>query len=297
MRLPKGASYKIISTKGISMDSLLEDLASQGFAGYVRITVEREKRIEDGYLLLKEGCVVGAEFESEETFFSKKAYDEIKKAWRLEGIVDIYKFTDFQIQLSIEENEEALLNVPAKKAPKEKPVVKEKEKAKPLEPAEVQKRPAAPVEKQPPISVEEIKTPPEPLEVSEEPERSVAENIIEKRKERLELLKKFGLREPEDDFVDAILHGFNLPSEKELSDKSRELKKEILSRLKRTANLEELDLYINPAKLDRAVEFNIDVYVKPLNREIEEEVKSTIEKTLKEKLTFPYEKGLTFNEV
>jgi hypothetical protein len=152
----------------------------------------------------------------------------------------------------------------------------------------------APVEASSAPWIEEEKTQEGSIEISRE-EQHLEKDILEKRMERMALLKKFGLKEPEDEFVNSILQKFSLPSDKELNSKSRELKMEILKRLRQTIKLEELDLYINPAKVQDVVEFNIDVFVKPLNKKIEEEVKLTIENTLKEKLTFPYEKGLKIN--
>jgi len=260
MRLPKGASYRLVSTKGISLRALLQELSSQSFTGYLRITVEDEG-LEDGYLLVKNGSVIGAEYAGRETLVSAAAYEKIKDAWRKEGIVDIYSFTEFQMQLAVEENPEALFSSELKEQPEEEGVV------------------------------EESAEPEQPVE----PEERVKEDILKKRSERLALLKKFGIKEPEDEFVEAILQSFKLPSEKELSAASRELKKEILSRLKESTKAEELDLYISPAKLHDTVELNIDVYVKPLTKEIEEKVKSTIERALKEKVSFPYQKGVTIN--
>jgi hypothetical protein len=296
MRLPKGTSYKFLSTKEASLDSVLEDLASEKFSGYLRMTIEGEKGIEDGYLLIKDGDVVGAEFEGGESLFSKKAYKKIKDISKLSGILDIYKFTEFQMQLSVEENGETLLSAPKKK-PAEKIKEEPKAKPKPPEPVEVTKEREPSVEKKPaePPPIEETK-PPEPVEALGEPERSVEEDILEKRKERMAMLKKFGLKEPEDDFVDGILQTFKLPTEKEINKTSKALKKEILSRIKQKTTLEEVDLYIHSSTTEKAVGFSIDVYVKPFNKEIEEEVKSTIEDAMKEKLAFPYEKGLSINE-
>ncbi|MFQ5800273.1 MAG: DUF2226 domain-containing protein [Candidatus Hydrothermarchaeales archaeon] len=269
MRLPKGTSYKFLSTKDASLDSLREEFVSERFSGYLRMTVESGKEIDDGYLLIKDGEVVGAEFEvwGKGSLFGKDAHKKIKEGSKLPGIIDIYKFTDFQIQLSIEENEEALLLAPHRRAPEEKVEEKLKEKTKP----------------------------PQPIEVSVEPERSVEEEVLKKRKGRMELLKKFGLKEPGDGFVDDILQSFKLPTEKEINRKSKELKKEILQRIKKKTKLEEFDLYIHSSKTESAVAFDIDVYVRPFNKKIEEEVKSTIEDAMKEKLEFPYEKELSVN--
>lgn len=282
MRLPKGASYKLILTKDNHMDSLLGELSYEVFTGYIRITVEREKNIEDGYLLFNYGEVVGAQYLGRKEFFSKKALKKIKEAWNLEGILDLHKFTPFQLQISLEENSEALLmsikKILGKKAkPKpEKSMVERKSKVKGVIKAS----------KKTSLEVEEILV---------EKNHLVTEDILKKREERRVLLKKFGLKEPEDDFVDVVLQGFNLPSERELNKKSKQLKKEIVKKLKKSKKLKELDLYINPTKLHNIVEFDIDVYVKPLNKKIEEEVKSAIEDTFKEMLSFPYKKGFKIN--
>jgi hypothetical protein len=297
MRLPKGASFKLISTKNTSFDDLLMELSSQGFDGYFRLSIEGDGGIEDGYVLLKAGDVIGAEYQGKDIIFSEAALEMVKKAWMKEGIIDVYQFSEFQIQLTVEENEEALLSSYAKKADVKAKTTPESEAVIPT--PEVVEQPEQAVPKSLDIDLTSeaskntgLNAQPEIIDVLEEQNQSIAEGILEKRKERLTLLKKFGLKEPQDDFVDTILKNFNLPSERELNSKSRELKKEILNRLKQSTKLEELDLYINSAKMQNTVEFNIDVYVKPLDKKIEEEVKSTIENTLKEKLNFPYEKGL-----
>jgi hypothetical protein len=282
MRLPKGASYKLILNKEHHMDSLLCNLADQYFTGYIRITVEGEKTIEDGYLLFNCGKVVGAQYIGKKDFFSKKALKKIKEAWNLEGILDLNKFTPFQLQLTLEENPETLLMTMKKileikaKPETEKSVAERKSKVKEV------KEPTKKLS----LEVEEILV---------EKEHSVTEDILKKREERVALLKKFGLKEPEDDFVDAVLQGFNLPCERDLNKKSKELKKEIVKKLKKSKKLKKLDLYINPAKLHNIVEFDIDVYVKPLNKKIEKEVKSVIDDTFKEMLSFPYKKGFKIN--
>jgi hypothetical protein len=276
MRLPKGASYKFISTKTGSIDALLKELKSGVFSGYIRLTVENEEKINDGYLLIKDGELIGAEFQGTKTYFSKKGYKKIENAWKLEGIIDVYSFTEFQIQFSIEENQEALFTTSAKK-PSEEPFTT-------IEKTAV---------KAPEIDVSI--TPTEPQKTSEED--SVTEDVRVKRMQRLTLLKKLGLKEPTDDFGDSIVKGIRLPSERELNKKSRELKKEILIRLKQSNKLEAVDIYISPAKFQDIIEFDIDVYVKPLNKKIENAVKSAIENTLKEKLSFPYKKRLKIEAV
>jgi hypothetical protein len=304
MRLPIGAPYKLISTKSVSQDSLLDQLASEGFSGYLRISVDRKGWIEDGFLLIRDGKILGAEYLGKERLFSQKAWEEVKEVWKLEGIIDIVKFNDYQIQLSIEENQDTLL-LPITDGEETVPERLDEEEVEELERNEpgmsgaitTSEEELAPVESLnvPPPQIKEEKIPEETIEVSRVEPHPVEKDILEKRMERMALLKKFGLKEPEDEFVNSILQKFSLPSDKELNSKSRELKMEILKRLRQTTKLEELDLYINPAKVQDMVEFNIDVYVKPLNKKIEEEVKLTIENTLKEKLKFPYQKGLKIN--
>ncbi len=303
MRLPKGASYKFISTKATSIDALLEKLGSENFSGYVRITVEKEGKINDGFLLLKEGVVIGAEFQGTDTHFSKNAYKKIEDVWKLEGIVDMYSYTEFQIQFAIEENPEALI-APSEKKPSKKvetvPKVDEiktsKERIAPSKPPET---PPATTEKTT-VKAPEIEvpiTPSEAMKSSDKDESAVAEDVLEKSNERLKLLKKLGLKEPKNDFVDSILKSVRLPSERELNTKSREIKKGIIKRLNKNTKLEELDVYISPSKLKDIIEFEIAVYAKPLNKKIEKEIKTTIEDTLKEKLSFAYKKRLIINAV
>ncbi|RMF91324.1 MAG: DUF2226 domain-containing protein [Methanobacteriota archaeon] len=294
MRLPKGTSYRFLSTKQATLDSVLGELASEGFSGYLRLTVEGKKGIEDGYLLIKDGEVVGAEFQGDESLFSAAAYKKIREESAREGIMDIYRFSDFQIQLSIEENGETLLSVPEKK----EAVDAREEKAKAPAEEKAVKEPAGTVAEERPAGPPQVEepAPSEPAQAAAEPERSVEKDIMEKRKERMELLKKFGLKEPEDDFVEAILQSFKLPTEKEINRTSKELKRELLQRLRDRMKLEELDLYISSSKTEDSVGFDIDVYIKPFNKELEEKIRSTVEDTMKEKLNFPYEKGLTINE-
>ncbi len=247
MRLPKGASYKLLSTKDASMDKVLEELSSEKFSGYVRLTIEKDESIEDGYLLLKAGEVVGAEYQGGKTLYGSKAYKKIQQASKTLGIIDIYKFTDFQLQISIEENGEALVSLPLI------------------------------------------------AEVSEKHATSVEEEILRKRGERAALLKKYGLKEPDINFVDSVVQCLSLPNEKEINKKSKELKKEILKVLGERSEIQELDLYIHSNRADNSVGFDIDVYVKPLNKNIEKMLQSIIAEVLQEKITFPYEKGVTIS--
>ncbi len=266
MRLPKGKSYKLTSTKETDLKDLMGELLSQKFSGYIRVTVERSGSLEDGYVLLKEGVPVCSAYEGSSTFLSEDAFKEIEKAWGYEGVVDIYEFTPFQLQISIEENPEALMPsdwVTPYTVNSEEPEVEEGSSCD--------------------THVEKVDP------------KTVTKNILKKRDERLALLKKFGIREPEDEFVGALIRAFKLPSERELNSKSRELKVELLNRLKKSLKCEELDIYISPSKVHDKIEINIDVYVSPYSKEMEDEVKTTIEATLRERLSFPYEQGVTIN--
>jgi hypothetical protein len=270
MRLPKGVPYKFISTKTASIDSLLTELSSKRLSGFIRISVERDKKIEDGYLLLKSGELVAAEFLGRKTLYSKKAQSEIKRIWKLLGIVDVYKFSDFQTRISIEENERSLL-IPLKEALKENAFAEGE-----IDEGD-QVKVAVGARKQL-LAGRKLKV---KVETPEDMDRRQA------------LLKKLGLKEPEEHYVDSIVQGFKLPSERELNRISRNLKVEMLRRIKKNIKLDEIDLYINSAKLERFVEFYIDLYVKPFNKKIESRLKVEIGKVMAEKLSIPYTKNIT----
>lgn len=265
MRLPKAKSHKLTSTKETDKEKLMEELLSQKFSGYIRLTVEREGKLEDGYVILKEGKPVSSAYEGSSTLLSEDAFKAVEQAWGFEGVLDIYEFTPFQLQISLEENPEALL----------------------------------PADWTSPYSLKH-KGPEEEgascdTHIEQVDPKIVTKNILKKRDERLALLKKFGIREPEDEFVGALIRAFKLPSERELNNKSREIKVELLNRLKKSLKCEELDIYISPSKVHDKIEINIDVYVSPYSKELEDEVKTTIETTLREHISFPYQQGVTIN--
>jgi hypothetical protein len=303
MILPKGASYKFIwttdgkallSTKTTSLDSLLKHLASNGFSGYLRITVEREDMLENGYLLMSYGKAVGAEFLGKKKLLSEAGLKGIRSAWKLEGILDLFEFNEVQTQLSIEENEEALF-LPLKK------VLKEMEKAK----LKTEKTPEKiEIPKQTEISkttVEDKKVTqgPKPsqetfnLQASMEGNLKVANSLKDDSeeilKDRMAILEKFGLKDPGEEFGDEIVKGLRLPSDRELNQVARELKLGLIKELKKKLpfRVKELDLYVTPTKTSDAVEFALDIYLKPIKKGTEEKVESVINKTMKERLDFP----------
>ncbi len=295
MILPKGASYKFIwttdgrallSTKTTSLDSLLKHLASNGFSGYLRITVEREDRLENGYLLMSYGKAVGAEFLGKKKLLSEAGLNGIRSAWKLEGILDLFEFNEVQLNLSIEENEEALF-LPLKKVLKEMEKTKLKagktpEKIETPKPAEISKKTGE--------DIKETLILQGPEEGHIEVANSLEKDSMETLKDRMAILEKFGLKDPGEEFGDSIVKGLRLPSERELNQVARELKLGIIKELKKKLpfKVKELDLYVTPTKTSDAVEFALDVYLKPIKKGTEEKVESVIEKTMKERLDFPY---------
>jgi hypothetical protein len=286
MRLPKGASYKIFSTKKSSLDSIGEELAGVGFSGYIRVSVDKDGMINDGYLLIKEGMMLGAEFQGKEKLISKRAFTEIKKMWNLEGIVDIYKFNKFQTDLSVEENDRALFPNPLRWKPKAKASIEK------ISPSSKKTRVKPKIAKKKKVS---------------EPVKKV-QKVKNGKSSREELLKKLGLKEPEEDFGDSMLVSFRLPTERELNKVSRELKIDVTKSIKKTLHPKELDVYISSAKLESRVVIHIDVYISPMkitkdkliiSRKsiVEEEYKSIIDSVLKEKLSFPFEKYVSIFEL
>jgi hypothetical protein len=272
MILPKGASYKFIwttdgrallSTKTTSLDSLMEQFASNEFSGYMRITVENKDRVEDGYLLLSYGKAIGAEFLGKKTLLSEAGLKGIREAWKLEGIIDLYEFNDVQLKLSIEENVDALF------LPLEK-ILGELEKAK----LKAKKKP----------KIED----PTPVKISEDSDSATAQETTQTDGDRTAILEKFGLKDPSNEFAESILKGLSLPSDRELSNVARKLKLGIVKELNKKKRFKDLDLYITPLKTSDVVEFTLDFYVKPIQKDTEEKVKSAIGKTMKESLDFPY---------
>ncbi len=274
MILPKGASYKFIwteegrallSTKTSSLDSLLEQFASNSFSGYMRLTVENKDTLEDGHLLISYGKAVAAEFLGKKKLLSEAGLKGIREAWKLEGIIDLYEFNDVQLKVSvsIEENKEALL-MPLKKilGELEKAKLKAKKKPKTVDPP-----------------------PAKPSKDSESPE---GEEIKEAVGDRSAILEKFGLKDPSAEFADTILKGHSLPSNRELNKVAHALKLEIIKALNKKKRFKELDLYVTPTKTSESVEFALDFYVKPIKKDTEERINSAIEITMKDRLDFPF---------
>jgi hypothetical protein len=295
MRLPKGASYRftrsdegraLLSTKNTSIDEILGELAARGFTGYIRVTVEIDAGLEDGYLLLCLGSLVGAGYVGLETVVGAQGLEAVRSAWECEGIVDLYEFNEIQLQYAVEENGAALLvpvdevmarleDVRVKKRELEEQ--RKEEEAKREAEIEAAKRESeAKIEKEEPSTSEET---------AEEP-------VVD----RTALLKKLGLNDPDDEFASVVLHSFNLPSDRELSKQSRSLKREILRALKKKKRFKELDLFITPSRLSEYVLFEIDVYVKPLKKGTSELVETTIDSVFESDLGFPFEKKISVSE-
>ncbi|GBE56096.1 hypothetical protein BMS3Bbin16_00294 [archaeon BMS3Bbin16] len=293
MRLPKGASYRFIwseegrallSTKNTSLDTVLDELATQFFTGYIRITVERADVLEDGYLLLSFGKLVGAEYDGRETLVGALGLDASRRAWEGEGIVDLYEFNETQLRFALEENSAALLvsmdeiteGIEAGRDGKQE--FDQRVEAEEEATREAKRR----VEEAEAAAVEEEKT------------ESCDSNDSEV--ERAALLAKLGLKDPGEDFAEAVLQCFILPSDGELRKESHRLKLEILRALKKKKRFKELDLYITPSRQSEAVLFEIDVYVKPLKKGASELVKTTIDSVFESDVSFPFERKISISE-
>ncbi len=291
MRLPKGASYRftrsgegraLLSTKNTSLDEILSELAARLFTGYIRVTVEIDAGLEDGYLLLCSGSLVGAGYVGLETVVGAQGLEAVRSAWECEGIVDLYEFNEIQLQYAVEENSAALL-VPVDEimAGIEAGRVKKQELEEQRKEEET-KREAAKRESKAKIEKEEPST----------SEEKTEDPVVD----RAALLKKLGLKDPDDEFTSVVLQSFNLPSERELSKQSRSFKREILRALKKKKRFKELDLFITPSRLSESVLFEIDVYVKPLKKGTSELVETTIDSVFESDLGFPFEKKISVSE-
>jgi len=291
MRLPKGASYRFIwseegrallSTKNTSIDALLDELSARFFTGYIRTTVEKDEGLEDGYLLLSFGMLIGAEYAGREKIVGALGLEAVRAAWMGEGIVDFYEFNETQLQYAIEENGPALL-----KSVDEITEEFEAGRLKKLKRDEKQRedevRREAEKQKLEAVAAVPVSEP----DAVEEEELSVERNA---------LLEKLGLTDPGDGFANAVLQGFGLPSDRELRELSHNLKLEILKALKKKKRFKELDFYITPSRQSEAVLFEIDVYVKPLKKGVDALVKTTIDSVFESEIAFPFERKISISE-
>jgi len=310
MNLPRGTAYKVVGTKGTTLAALLSEFRLEKFCGYFRLTVEVEKNLKDSYVVLKDGEIAAASYEGREKLNGAKALEKIRTVSSMPGVIDIYKFSPFQLQITLEENKECLISAEevkeeikekveeVKEAPKTKAPKIPKEEAE--EVIEEVKKPAHKAEPSP-KKIEMPKTEavapapkqPEKIEVPVSLEETEEEKEKRLKEERLKLLRKYGLSEPREEFVDSVVSKFYMPADYEIATKAKELKKEIIRRIRDLKDIEKIDIYISSAKGEDIVEFGIDVYVKPLTEKIKKEIERLIDETLKERVEFPCEKEIT----
>jgi len=318
MKLPRGTAYKVVGTKNTTLAALLSELRLEKFSGYLRITVEVEKNLKDGYIVLKDGEIAAASYEGREKLNGARALEKIRTVSSMPGIIDVYKFSPFQLQITLEENKECCLTAeeevrsavqtppaepePIPEQPKAAPAKVEIPKETPrleiqIEKAE-DKKIAEEIEKPAPKKITEepeIETPKPKIEAPEAAGETEEEKENRLKNERLKLLKKYGLSEPKEEFVEAVVSKFYMPADYEIATKAKELKKEMIKRIRAIKDIENVDIYVSTARGEDIVEFGIDVYVKPLTEKVKKEIEKLIDETLKERVEFPCEKEVTIS--
>lgn len=316
MKLPRGSAYKVAGTKSITLAALLSEFKLEKFNGYARLTVEVEKNLEDGYFVIKQGEIVAASYEGKKVLYGSNALAKIRSVSLMPGVYDVYRFSDFQLQITLEENKECLISEEAE-APSKEEIKEKAEEAKapeiepPAPPRHIEVEAPSPKipKEEAEEMIEEVKKPlpkaepsPKKIEIPKQPEKIEAplpaeESEEEKEKrlknERLKLLKKYGLSEPKEEFVESVVSKFYMPADYEIATKAKELKKEMINRVRALKGVENADLYVSTTRGEDIVEFGIDVYVKPLTEKIKKEIEKLIDETLKERVEFPCEKEIT----
>lgn len=276
MRIPRGKSYKVFKTREKSLEAILNELKKEAFSGYLRLTAEVDGELIDAYIVFEKGNVIAASYEGKEKIYGDEAFRKIPKLFSSPGICDVHSLSEFQLEITKEENPECLI----KTLLKERQIAEKEAKA-----PEVREEVA-----------EEIERAEKPEKIDEASREMPEVESKDIKKRRMELLKKYGLREPDDSFVESIVKTFYMPADYEIAAKAKELKREIIKKIKSMKNIENADVYISTAKGHDIVEFSVDVYIKPLTEKTKSEIESIIESILSEKVDFPFQKEITVIE-
>lgn len=296
MRIPKGKSYKVFKTKEKRIEEVLSEFKREAFSGYLRATVEKEGELIDAFIVFEKGRAIAASYEGKEKLYGNEAIEKIKEIFLYPGICDVYSLSEFQLEITKEENPECMIKAD---------IVEEAEAGEPIAEhvqaieREVIEERKEEIEKNKEIEevIEKKQKPEIPEKQEEKPEEIEYEDTGEDiKKRRLELLKKYGLREPDDSFADSIIKTFYMPADYEIAAKAKELKREIIKKIKGMKGIESADVYISTTKGEDTVEFSVDIYIKPLTEKIKSEIESLIESILSEKIDFPFQKEISVIE-
>jgi len=99
--------------------NIIEGLMKDKFTGYNAITIHGETGLEEGVIIYKNGKIIGSEysyFKYNKKYMSKEALERSLNALKSRnGVIDTYKLTSHQIQLTKTMNEEAMLSEPVGK--------------------------------------------------------------------------------------------------------------------------------------------------------------------------------------
>ena len=108
--LPAGKPLKTgLDVAATDFNTLLLELRTREFNGYVSITVKGTGGIEEGTLLMEKGKVIGCSYEylrHGKTISGQKAYERVLNATAAkEGVIDVFELEIQQIDLTLAFNE------------------------------------------------------------------------------------------------------------------------------------------------------------------------------------------------
>ncbi|NPV64114.1 MAG: DUF2226 domain-containing protein [Methanobacteriaceae archaeon] len=227
MELPITRPTYISYGDELDFNKFLEKLARKKHNGFIRVTHASS----EGHILIKDGIPIAASYDR---YMKSKAMEKILEIInKMDTIIELFEVRESQIDYIIDINKVYKLEPTPPKIEKPTPTTEEKERPKitpvkekptptteeiPTEPetpeiteetekptptTEEKERPKiTPVKEKPTPTTEEIPTEPETPEITEETEK------IEKPLNREEVMKKYGLKDIDEEEVEKVLENY-----------------------------------------------------------------------------------------
>ncbi len=224
MQLPEGTFLK--SLKGDRGEVIKEVRALE--SGYIRITVDNPG-YSDGYLIVEKGEVIGAYRFSDGELHAQEAYEllmeDVQKDY---SVITVHELTQEQLELVKEYYPEA--------------IIREKVDF------EVKR-----------VDEEDRKKEEKAAQIVQTARRMVSEPRRESKKSRRdELLKKYGIQEPSDEFINAILFDYAL-HRKSMKDIANEVKERIEKGISKIPKIKKWCVVVTAGRDGGALELIVNI--------------------------------------
>ncbi|RAO79737.1 DUF2226 domain-containing protein [Methanothermobacter tenebrarum] len=185
MELPITRPTYISYGDELDFNKFLEKLARKKHNGFIRVTHASS----EGHILIKDGIPIAASYDR---YMKSKAMEKILEIInKMDTIIELFEVRESQIDYIIDINKVYKLEPTPPKIEKPTPTTEEKERPK-----------ITPVKEKPTPTTEEIPTEPETPEITEETEK------IEKPLNREEVMKKYGLKDIDEEEVEKVLENY-----------------------------------------------------------------------------------------